>query len=329
MASKERIRHLKKEQEKRALDLSQKKKKYLNANMKEYPVNKEIELLEFLYQTFRDQSRNNVKNLLSKRYIAVNGLCITQFNYVLYKGDVVQLSKVQLEKSNAVKQELKPKERPIKLDIIYEDDEFIVINKQNGLLSIESDTEKTVTAYKLVLEYMQRKDKFARAFQVHRIDKETSGVLMFTKTYELREAMQKNWNRLVKTREYLAVVEGVMDKKKDTIVSYLKETATHLMYDSKNPEDGLKCVTHYEVVEESLKYSLLDVKIDSGRKNQIRVAMSTMGHPIVGDDKYGKPTNPLNRLGLHATILEIRHPITGKLYTFKAKAPSVFMKPFH
>lgn len=315
-----------KEQIKRQSEIKEKKKKaYHNQNIKEYPVNKEIELLEFLYQIYRDQSRNNVKSILSKRHVAVNGLPVTQFNYKLYKGDIVQVSKEQFDKSQIVKQETKKK---VNINIVYEDNDILVINKPNGLLTIESDHEKTDTAYKLVLEYMSQKDKHARCFQVHRLDKETSGLLLFTKSYELKELLTKNWNTLVKERGYVAVVEGKMPKKQDTIINWLKETDTHLMYDSKKPGEGLKAITNYQVIKESQKYSLLNITIETGRKNQIRVAMSEMGHPVVGDDKYGKPSDPLKRLGLHAQTLKFKHPITKEIMSFKADIPAVFKKLF-
>ena len=294
-----------KEQIKRQAEIKEKKKKaYHNQNIKEYPVNKEIELLEFLYQIYRDQSRNNVKSILSKRHVAVNGLPVTQFNYKLYKGDIVQVSKEQFDRSQVVKQEAK---RKVNINIVYEDNDILIINKPNGLLTIESDHEKSDTAYKLVLEYMSQKDKNARCFQVHRLDKETSGLLLFTKSYELKELLTKNWNTLVKERGYVAVVEGKMPKKEGTIINWLKETDTHLMYDSKKQGEGLKAITNYQVIKETQKYSLLNITIETGRKNQIRVAMSEMGHPVVGDDKYGNPSDPLKRLGLHAQTLKFKH----------------------
>ena len=158
-----------KQQIKRKEDYLEKKKKaYHNQNIKEYSVNKEIELLEFLYQIYHDQSRNNVKTILSKRHVAVNGLPVTQFNYRLFKGDIVQVSKEQYDRNQVVKQEIKKK---VNINIVYEDNDILVINKPNGLLTIESDHEKSETAYKLVLEYMSTKDKHARCFQVHRLDK--------------------------------------------------------------------------------------------------------------------------------------------------------------
>jgi RluA family pseudouridine synthase len=244
---------------------------------------------------------------------------------MLYKGDIVQVSKEQFDRTEVKKVEKKPR---VKINIVYEDNDILVINKPNGLLTIESDHEKTDTAYKLVLEYMSQKDKHARCFQVHRLDKETSGLLLFTKTYELKELLSKNWNTLVKERGYVAVVEGKMPKKEDQIINWLKETDTHLMYNSNKNGDGLKAITNYKVVKETQKYSLLNVTIETGRKNQIRVAMADLGHPVVGDDKYGTPSDPLKRLGLHAATLKFKHPITKEIMYFKAETPAAFKKIF-
>ena len=325
MPNNARKKYIKEQIKKQAEYKEKKKKAYHNQNIKEYPVNKEIELLEFLYQIYKDQSRNNVKSILSKRHVAVNGLPVTQFNYMLYKGDIVQVSKEQFDRADIKKVERKPR---VKISIVYEDNDILVINKPNGLLTIESDHEKTDTAYKLVLEYMSQKDKHARCFQVHRLDKETSGLLLFTKTYELKELLSKNWNTLVKERGYVAVVEGKMPKKEDQIINWLKETDTHLMYNSNKNGDGLKAITNYKVVKETQKYSLLNITIETGRKNQIRVAMADLGHPVVGDDKYGTPSDPLKRLGLHAATLKFKHPITKEIIYFKAETPAVFKKLF-
>lgn len=303
------------------------KKRYLMqmANIKEYNVNKEIELFEFLLTTLSKESRNNVKAILSKKCVAVNGLVCSQYNYKLYRGDVVMVSPkpiIGLEKMKKQKETVKKH-----LDIIYEDDDFIAINKPSGLLSVESDKEKVDTAYKQVLEYLQSKNKTARCFQVHRIDKNTSGVLLFTKDYKLNEVLKKDWNKLVSLREYVAVVDGTLDEKSGSIKSYLMKAETNLMYTSKSKKGEL-AITHYKVMKENDKYSLLLVNIDSGKKNQIRVAMNDMGHPIIGDDKYGSPTNPINRLGLHASKLVLKNPKNDKIYEFKASIPKDFDKLF-
>lgn len=304
--------------------LSKKVHDYNVKNIKEYKVRSEDELLNFLFKTITDTSKNNIKSLLSKHLIGVNGLCVTQFNYTVYQGDIVQLSKTPF--TRMAQKEVKSK--AFKLDIVYEDNDFLVINKPSGLLAVESDKEKTITAYKLVLEYMQRKGSNLRVHQVHRIDKDTSGILLFTKSYELKELLKKDWNKLVTKREYLAIVEGSLEEKKGTITSYLKETSTHVMYDSKQAEGSLKAITNYKVLQENKNYSLVDVFLETGRKNQIRVAFSSIDHPVVGDEKYGHKNPSISRLGLHHLSLELINPLNDKLYSFKTQAPSDFRKLF-
>ena len=300
-----------------------KKRKYLvqMAQIKEYSVSKEEELLEFLLHTLFPKPRNTIKSILTKKCVAVNGLVCSQYNYKLYRGDVVMVAPkpiVGLEKM-AKKEE----KSNFKLEVIYEDKDFLAINKPSGMLSIESDKEKVATAYKEALKYLQEKDKTARCFQVHRIDKNTSGVLLFVKDYKLKEKLKKDWNKLVNLREYIALVDGVVKEKEGTIRSYLQKAETTLMYSSKN-KSGELAITHYKVIKENDKYSLLLVNIDSGKKNQIRVAMNDIGNTIVGDDKYGSPTNPIGRLGLHASKLVITHPDNKKVYEFKATIPKEF-----
>lgn len=283
------------------------------SGIREYPVNKDTELLQFLLETLKDQSRNSVKSLLSNHRVSVDGAPITQFNFKLYKGDTVIISKTPIHKKTRSN-----------LPIIYENDEMIVINKPSGLLSIASDKEKGSTAYRMLTDYVQQKDKHNRIFVVHRLDEDTSGVLMVAKNAKLQQALQDNWNDLVSKRGYYAIVEGKMEQKSGTVKSYLKKNAQNMMYSSKKEGDGQFSVTHYKVIEETDKYSLLDVHIDSGRKNQIRVHLGDLGHHVIGDDKYGNPSNPIKRLGLHAYELELRHPLTNKLMKFTAPVPKEF-----
>ena len=315
------------EEKKNRHDEYMQKKRYLiqMANIKEYNVNKEIMLFDFLLETLKNESRNNVKAIMTKKCVAVNGLVCSQYNYNLYKGDVVMISPKPFVGLENMKKQVNKQQS--KLDIIYEDDDFIVINKPSGLLSIESDKEKVDTAYKEVLQYLQSKDKTARCFQVHRIDKNTSGVLLFAKDFKLKEILRKEWNDLVSLREYIALVDGMLEEKEGTIKSYLMKAENTLMFSSKDKRGEL-AITHYKVMKDNSKYSLLLVNIDSGKKNQIRVAMNDMNHPIVGDDKYGEATNPINRLGLHASRLIIKNPKNNKTYEFKAPMPKEFNKVF-
>lgn len=282
-------------------------------DIREYPVSKNCELLEFLLDTLKGQSRNSVKSLLTNHRVSVDGAPISQYNFKLSKGDVVIISKTPIHKKTRSN-----------LPIIFENDEIIVINKPSGLLSIASDKEKGSTAYRMLTDYVQQKDKHNRIYVVHRLDEDTSGVLMVAKSEKLRDALQEKWNDLVSSRGYYAIVDGKLDKKSGTLTSYLKKNAQNMMYSSKKAGDGQYAVTHYKVIEENDKYSFLDVHIDSGRKNQIRVHLGDIGHNVIGDDKYGNPSNPIKRLGLHAYELVLTHPFTNKVMKFKAPLPKEF-----
>ncbi len=282
-------------------------------DLREYPVNKNCELLEFLFETLKGQSRNSVKSILTNHRVSVDGAPISQYNFKLTKGDVVIISKTPIHKKTRSN-----------LPIIFENEEIIVINKPSGLLSIASDKEKGSTAYRMLTDYVQQKDKHNRIYVVHRLDEDTSGVLMVAKNEKLRDALQDKWNDLVSSRGYYAIVDGKLDKKSGTLTSYLKKNAQNMMYSSKKVGDGQYAVTHYKVIAESDAYSFLDVHIDSGRKNQIRVHLGDIGHNVIGDDKYGNPTNPIKRLGLHAYELVLTHPFTNKVMKFKAPIPKEF-----
>lgn len=286
-------------------------------SIKEFKVHEECELLEFLFAKFPNLSRNAVKSILGGHYVAVNGAPVTQFNLKLSKDDVVIVSKQRISKKN--RQDL---------PIIFENEEFIVINKPSGLLTVPSDNEKGRTAYRMVNDYVQQKDKHNRIFVVHRLDEDTSGVLMFAKNPKIKDILQKNWGEIVLERGYFAVVEGAMQKNQDTLVNFLKENSLNLMYVTNDKVNGKKCVTEYKVIKANKDYSLLDVNIDTGRKNQIRAQLGHIGHHVVGDDKYGEPSDPLKRLGLHAYKLKFVHPVTKKIFEFKTDMPKEFNSLF-
>ncbi len=301
-------------------DKKEEKKIEITKTMK---VLRSEELLSFLLSKL-NTSRNNVKTLLSNHQVLVNGSVVTQFNLMLVHDDEVKIAK----RPQYVKEEPKTKKaRPKPIEIIYEDDDFLAINKPHGLLSIESDKERE-NAYNYALIYLQSFDKRLRPFILHRIDKETSGVLVFAKNEFIHSKLRMNWNDLVKTREYYAVVEGNLPKKHDVIKMYLKENENNLVYETKD-HNGQLAITEYEVLRENSDYSLVRCLISTGRKNQIRVAFKSLGHPIVGDDKYGFNKNPLNRLGLHASKLEFVHPDTSELISFEAKCPNTFFSLFN
>ena len=286
-------------------------------DIKEFKVKESKELLDYLISNL-GFSRNNAKSLLSHHLVAINGAPVSQFNFILSKDDDLIISK----------RPIKRKERS-NLPIIFENDEIIAINKPYGLLSVASDKEKSSTAYRMVMDYLQEKDRKARIYVVHRLDKETSGVLMFAKNEKLKEALQEKRNDIVLKRGYYAVVEGVMSKKEDHIVNYLNMNSLNLMYiSSKFDKKAQKCITNYKVIKENKKYSLLDVNIETGRKNQIRVTLGSLNHYVLGDDKYGNPENPLNRLCLHAYNLTFINPLDNKKYDFTAPMPKEFLNLF-
>ncbi len=279
-----------------------------------------FELLDFLLGNFTSYSRNNLKSLLSKQQILVNGASVKQYNFMLKPGDIVSISPYPVRKDG---------KRISKLKILYEDDELIAIDKPAGLLTIADDKEREATAYRYMMDYVREEDPLKRIYVVHRIDKETSGVLIFSKSEELRDALQDKWNELVETREYIAICEGRFEKKEGTRISYLLPTKTNLMYSSHKRGDGQKAITHYEVITENEEYSLVRVKLDTGRKNQIRVHMKDLGHMVVGDDKYQSNLDPIHRLGLHNRVLEFDHPLkANKHFKFIADTPKEFLNLF-
>ena len=279
---------------------------------KGYEVKSENELLDFLLENIKGMSRNNIKSLLTKKKILVDGKVETKHNYVLSVGQFVSIS------------DAKNTDVVCPFDILYEDDEIIVINKPQGLLSIATNKEKDMTAYHILMEYVQVRNPKNRVYIVHRLDKDTSGVLIFAKNEKIKLAFQENWNENVKRRGYLAIVEGKLKQSEGVYKSYLKETKTQLVYSSSRAGDGLEAITEYKVVRCNSKYSLVQVNLLTGRKNQIRVHMQDLGNPIVGDKKYGATSNPINRLGLHANIIEVVHPFTKKLLKFEAPIPKAF-----
>lgn len=283
-------------------------------NFTEFRVKKPSILFDFLRENLPKLSRNNIKSLLTHRQVAVEGVRITQFDFELSANDLVIVFKERKIESKIPR----PK-------ILFEDDEFLVIDKPSGLLSIASDKEKTKTAIKVMMEYVQDKNPNARLYITHRIDRDTSGVLMFTKREDLRNALQDRWNDLVSKRAYVAIVEGSPKSTKKTIKSWLHQTTTQLMYSRHEEDDeGQEAITHYEVMKTNGTFAMLDVHIDTGRKNQIRVHMKDEGHAIIGDKKYHANTDPIKRLGLHAYALEFSHPINHKKFKFYAPIPKLF-----
>ncbi len=298
---------------------------------KSYPLRKKVgqerqtlllvdepnELMKFLIEKIPAKGRNNIKSLLTHRQVLVDGQVVSQYNHPLGVGQEV------LIKWSLVRDEEQDRGG---LKIIYEDPLIIVIDKPAGLLSIASDKEKEYTAYHQLTDYVRRDDPDQRIFIVHRLDRDTSGVMLFAKNEEVKHQLQGAWKDIVVDRAYVAVVEGRVENQEGTVKSWLKETKTKLMYSSTKPGDGLEAITHYKVLQTSAEYSLLEIRLETGRKNQIRVHMKDLGHSIIGDKKYGAHSNPIARLGLHAHILAFHHPLSGELMRFETEVPKKFTR---
>lgn len=212
-----------------------------------------------------------------------------------------------------------------KLDIIYEDKAIIVVNKPSHLLTISTDNEKEKTLFHEVLMYEKRKNKNNKVFIVHRLDKDTSGLVLFAKDEKIKYKLQNNWDNDTR-RGYVAIVNG-KTKDKDILKSYLLETKTLFVYSTPNKKQGKLAITEYEKILENKKLTLLKIKIKTGRKNQIRVQLNDNGNSIVGDKKYGESKfDPLRRLCLHANYLSIIHPVTNKKMVFEIDTPKEFIK---
>lgn len=216
------------------------------------------------------------------------------------------------------------KHQPKGLSILHEDRDIIVVNKSAGLLTVSTDREKEKTAYFHLTDYIKKGNARSknRIFIVHRLDRDTSGVLVFAKSEKAKRYLQDEWKTFEKT--YLAVVHGILLKKEGIITSYLRENNLHRMYSVKDAEKGKLSKTEYNVVKESNKFSLLKINLLTGRKNQIRVHLSEKGHPVAGDKIYGNNDKRINKLALHAASLTISHPFSKKKMTFEAKLPLHF-----
>lgn len=277
--------------------------------MQKYKVLKEENVIEYL--TKQGIAKNKVKTLVKVGNISVNNKVINKLPYTVYPNDVITIGN---------------KINNYDLNIIYEDNNYLVVDKKEGLLTISTSNENKnneETLYKIVRKYLNDKKEYA--FIVNRIDKETSGLVIFAKNEKLKNILQEDWNNIVKSRKYIAIVSGYIAKD-GKIDNYLYEDKLTFVHSTKT--GGKRAITNYHVIKTNKKYSLLDINIETGRKNQIRVHMSEMNHPIVGDKKYYSKDNSLKRLCLHHYEISLMDPISNKLLTFKSEIPKVFNNLF-
>ena len=283
-------------------------------------VTEVTELMVFLLSKLTHHSRTNIKSLLRDGQIHVDGRSVTQFNHRLTVGQTVEISP---------KKATKPAQRPTKgIRILFEDAYLIIVEKEAGLLSIATDKGDEPTAYRMLSEHVKTQDPKHKIFIVHRLDRDTSGVMVFAKSEDIKNKLQSTWGPDTKERTYIALVEGKPNPPQGTIRSYLQESKATIVYSSKNPERGQLAITHYETLQSNTHFSLLKVELETGRKNQIRVHMQDLGHSVVGDKKYGSSQNPLHRLGLHAWVLGLTHPVTNQYLRYESKIPAKFLGVF-
>ncbi len=273
-------------------------------------------LMSFLESRRPESKRSDIKKWMKYGHLKVNGVVMTAFNTPIPAGAVVEFNST----------------RPFtvfhhpRIELVYEDEDVLVINKGYGLLSVSTLSHKKETnAYEIMRNYVKEVNPRNKLFIVHRLDRDTSGLMMFAKSQEAQEVLRHNWNNMILERLYVAVLEGSLEQDKGFVKSRLAENSQFVVYSTDDAEDGRIAVTHYEVLGRGNGYTLAQFSLDTGRKNQIRVHASDLGHPIAGDKKYGAKRNPLHRLALHAKTLRFAHPITRKDMNFETPIPPKFV----
>lgn len=276
----------------------------------EHVVDEPIILIDYLMLKL-GKTHKQAKSLLTNGQVVVNDKVETRYNKPLLPGALVKINNFNTKNMDS------------RVEIIYEDKDIIVVNKPCNMLTVATSSEKENTLYHLVGEYLKKKNKSAKVFIVHRLDRETSGIVLFAKSEKVKELFQKNWDTVAKERLYIAVVNGRLEKKYGKVVQYLVEKDEHKVFAGKKGPDSKEAITLYKVVKEGSKYSTIDIEIKTGRKNQIRVAMSSLGNPILGDKKYGCKEK-IKNMYLLAYKLVINNPITKKEQTFKINIPDEY-----
>lgn len=281
----------------------------------EYKVEKSCELLQFLQEQMPDSSRSKVKEMLSHS-VCVEGRRVSQYNFPLQPGQIVSIEKA------GWKERLKPRD----LDIVYEDDHLFVINKHEGLLSYSKKPNET-TVITVLNRYLSLTHQRCHAHIVHRLDRDTSGLMVVSKSKEVSQRFEADWKGFVSDRAYVAVAWGKLEPAVGTIKSWLTD-GEYCVLSSPTDNGGKLAVTHYKVVRTSRRYSLVELRLDTGRRNQIRVHLREEQHPVVHDPMYGykDDVSPINRLALHAFRLGFTHPVTGKKLKFETPYPTSFEK---
>ncbi|WNB17295.1 RluA family pseudouridine synthase [Marivirga arenosa] len=285
-----------------------------NQELKRYKIEKDSELFKYLIEFFSSKKKPLLKSIMGGGQIRINGDVITQFNHPLKKGDTMEIN--WSKPSKKVKLQ--------KLNIIYEDQDLIVIEKEAGLLSVASLKEKKKNAVQILKEHVEAVDPNSRVYIIHRLEREASGILLFAKSKKVQELLQNSWEDYVIDRKYVAVVEGKVKQANGTLKNYLRSNKNNRVFVVDTPNNATEAISHFHVLKQSNAYSMLEFRLNTGFKNQIRVQMAHFGHPVTGDKKYTAKKNPLGRVALHANLIELKHPITGEHLKFELVPPSNF-----
>ena len=281
-----------------------------------YVVREAQPLLEWLLENLK-LSRSKVKATLQGRGIKVNGKTVTQFDFPLQAGMRISVSKTKkndLFKSRYVK-------------VVYEDRFLIVVEKAEGILSMAAGA-RSMNVKSVLDDYFLKSRQKCRAQVVHRLDRDTSGLMVYAKDMETEQIFEHEWQQIVYDRRYVAVVSGEVEEEGGTIANWLKDNKAFVTYSSPVDNGGKYAVTHFHTLARTTEHSLVEFSLETGRKNQIRVHSADMGHPVCGDAKYGNGDDPLHRLCLHAYILCFYHPVTGERMEFETPVPTAFRKMF-
>lgn len=287
-------------------------------NIATFSIDADGTLLATAIAVLKDHSASKVKSMLKHNQLAVNGTPSSQFDRPVKTGDKLQ---VNFDTSFQVFSDPRIK-------LVYEDDDIMVIDKNCGVLSTGTGKVKDGTVYSIMKTYLRKRNPGARVFVVHRLDRDTSGLMLLTRTAKARDVLVKNWTSMVTCRHYMAVVEGAMEETQGKVRNYLADSPdnNYEVVASDDPKAGQLAVTNYVTLKRASRNSLVQLEMRTGRKNQMRVHMAGLGHPVVGDRKYGARTNPLRRLALHASTLEFIHPVSNKPMHFTSEVPSAFLQ---
>ncbi len=283
----------------------------------EYIVGADAPLLEWLLANLKGMSRNKIKDILQGHGIKVNGKTVTQYDYPLLKGQRVSVSKSK--KNDTFKSRY--------VNLVYEDQYLVVIEKKPGILSMAAG-HKSLNVKSVLDDYFRRTRQRCTAHVVHRLDRDTSGLMVYAKDMQTEQLLEDEWHNIVYDRRYVAVVSGEMMEDEGTIANWLKDNSAYVTYSSPVDNGGKYAVTHFHVLDRTTEHSLVEYKLETGRKNQIRVHSADMGHPVCGDVKYGNGDDPIHRLCLHAYMLCFFHPITRRRMEFETPIPSQFKMLF-